>query len=300
MHGLGRARPAEATRRLFQPTKNQSRFLLKRFHPATSPSDAVPCSAGTGPAPFVATLLMSGSHPVLSDPLGRALLDYHHGQLDATLTVFSNVAEEEPLPASYFFRSLGEMPDLERVALEECRGRVLDLGGGAGCHTLELQSRGFQVKSIDVSEGAVRVMQARGVHEVAHHNIFDLVPEPGKYDTLLMLMNGLGLVGTLAGLERFLSYARTLLAPGGQILATSSDISYLYQDEDGALVFDLNAAYYGEVEYTMRYGEQTGPLFHWLFADGSLVQDYAEEAGYAVEFLGEDQQQYLVRLTLNG
>jgi SAM-dependent methyltransferase len=239
---------------------------------------------------------MSASHP---DPLGHALLDYQQGRLDATITVSSNVAEEEPLPASYFFRSLWEMPELEREALEECRGYVLDLGGGAGCHALELQERGFQVKSIDVSEGAVRVMQARGVREVALHNIFDVKPEAGKYDTLLMLMNGLGLVGTLDGLGKFLEYAKTLLAPGGQILATSSDISYLYEDEDGALVFDLNGPYYGEVEYTMSYGNQTGHVFHWLFADASIMQDYAEQAGYEVEYLGEDeQQQYLVRLTL--
>ncbi|HEX8425613.1 class I SAM-dependent methyltransferase [Hymenobacter sp.] len=244
---------------------------------------------------------MSTSQTLVPDPLGHALLDYQQGQLDATLTVLSNVAEEEPLPASYFFRSLWEMPELERQALEECRGRVLDLGGGAGCHALELQSRGFEVKSVDVSEGAVRVMEARGVREVARHNIFELSAEAGKYDTLLMLMNGLGLVGTLDGLAKFLAHARTLLAPSGQILATSSDISYLYEDEEGALVFDLNGPYYGEVEYTMHYGSQVGHQFNWLFADASLLQDYAEEAGYEVEFLGEDeQQQYLARLTLKG
>ena len=244
---------------------------------------------------------MSSPHTSAPDPLGHALLDYQQGQHDATLTVFSDVAEEEPLPASYFFRSLWEMPELERQALEECRGRVLDLGGGAGCHALELQSRGFDVKSVDVSEGAVRVMQARGVREVARHNIFELTHESGKYDTLLMLMNGLGLVGTLAGLKQFLAYAPTLLAPGGQILATSSDISYLYEDEDGALVFNLNGPYYGEVKYTMHYGDQTGHQFNWLFADASILQDYAEEAGYEVEFLAEDeQQQYLARLTYRG
>jgi SAM-dependent methyltransferase len=235
----------------------------------------------------------------ISDPLGHALLDYQRGQTAATLTVHSNVADEEPLPAAYFFRSLWEMPELERQALDECRGRVLDLGAGAGCHTLELQSRGFEVKAVDASDGAVRVMQARGVREVARHDIFDDAPTPEKYDTLLMLMNGLGLVGTLEGLEKFLRHARTLLAPGGQILATSSDISYLYEDEEGALVFDLNGPYYGEVIYTMRYGEQQGTPFPWLFADAGIVQDYAEEAGYEVAFLGEDeQQQYLVRLTL--
>lgn len=233
------------------------------------------------------------------DPLGQALLDYHHGKHAAALTVHSNVADEEPLPAAYFFRSLWEMPELERTALEECRGRVLDLGAGAGCHALELQKRGFQVKAVDVSAGAVQVMQDRGVQEVACHNLYDAALTHEKYDTLLMLMNGLGLVGTLEGFERFLKHARALLAPGGQILATSSDISYLYEDEDGALVFDLNGPYYGEVEYIMSYDGQPGTPFAWLFADPSLVQDYAEEAGYEVEFLGEDdQQQFLVRLTL--
>jgi len=244
---------------------------------------------------------MPATTPSFPDPLGHALIDYQRGKTDATLTVYSNVAEEEPLPAAYFFRNLWEMPELERQALEECQGRILDLGAGAGCHTLELQSRGFEVKAVDASEGAVEVMQARGVREVVRHDIFDATLSHEKYDTLLMLMNGLGLVGTLEGLEKFLRHARTLLAPGGQILATSSDISYLYEDEEGALVFDLNGPYYGEVTYTMHYGEQQGEPFFWLFADASIVQDYAEEAGYEVAFLGEDEQhQYLVRLTLVG
>lgn len=237
------------------------------------------------------------------DPIGAALLDYVAGQTAATITVHSNVAEDEPLPARYFFRTLWEMPALERTALSLCRGRVLDLGAGAGAHALELQSRGTAVKAVDVSAGAVQVMQQRGVREVACHDIFELSTryDDTRYDTLLMLMNGLGVVGTLEGLERFLVLAQPLLAPGGQILATSADISYLYEDEDGALVFDLNAPYYGEVTYRMSYQEQTGPEFSWLFADPTIVQDYAEAAGYDVEFLDEDDnQQFLVRLTRRG
>ncbi|WP_400191276.1 class I SAM-dependent methyltransferase [Hymenobacter sp. B81] len=233
------------------------------------------------------------------DPIGTALLDYLAGHTAAAITVHSNVADDEPLPARYFFRSLWEMPELERTALDECRGRVLDLGAGAGAHSLELQMRGFAVRAVDVSSGAVRVMQQRGVREVACHDIFELKTDAdGPYDTLLMLMNGLGLVGTLDGLEKFLQRAHELLAPGGQILATSSDISYLYEDEEGALNLNLNGPYYGEVEYRMSYREQTGPAFGWLFADPTIVQDYAEAAGYDVEFVAEDEQdQFLVRLT---
>jgi hypothetical protein len=238
-----------------------------------------------------------------SDLLGQALLDYQHGHHSAALTVQCSAADDEQLPAAYFFRNLLAMPELERQALDESRGRVLDLGAGAGCHSLELQSRGFtDVKAIDQSAGAVQVMQARGVQEVALRDIFASRPADERpYDTILMLMNGLGLAGTLEGLDKWLTHARTLLAPDGQILATSSDISYLYEDEDGALVFDLNGPYYGEVEYTFQYKNQAGQPFPWLFIDATLLEDAARQAGYEVDFLDTDESgQYLVRLTLAG
>jgi SAM-dependent methyltransferase len=237
------------------------------------------------------------------DLLGQALLDYQHGQHSAALTVQCSAADDEPLPAAYFYRTLLAMPELERQALDECRGRVLDLGAGAGCHTLELQSRGFtDVMALDQSAGAVQVMQARGVQQLTQRSVFaPRAAEELPYDTILMLMNGLGLAGTLEGLDKFLAHARTLLAPDGQILATSSDISYLYEDEDGALVLDLNGPYYGEVEYTFRYKDQTGEPFPWLFIDAALLEDAARQAGYEVDFIDNDENgQYLVRLTLVG
>ncbi|ALW85938.1 methyltransferase [Hymenobacter sedentarius] len=233
------------------------------------------------------------------DILGKALLAYHHGDADAALTVHCNVADNEPLPAAYFFRTLLQMPELERLALNESRGRVLDLGAGAGCHTLELQSRGFDVKAVDVSAGAVQVMAERGVQTVARHDLFAPLPTNElPFDTILLLMNGLGLTGTLEGLDKFLAHARTLLAPNGQILATSSDVRYLYEDEDGSLLLNLNGPYYGEVEYSLSYKGEMGVSFPWLFVDPALLNDAAETAGYSAEFLGEDDdEQYLVRLT---
>ena len=236
------------------------------------------------------------------DLLGQLLLDYQRGQAAAVLTVHCSVADDEPLPAAYFFRSLLQMPALERRALDECRGRVLDLGAGAGCHALELQSRGLDVRALDVSAGAVRVMSERGVRQVARHSLFDpLADNELPYDTILMLMNGVGLVGTMAGLDKFLAHARRLLAPNGQILATSSDISYLYAEEDGTIAINLNGPYHGEVEYQFSYDGQRGNPFPWLFIDATLLTDAAEAAGYQVEMLDSDATGlYLVRLTLVG
>ncbi|MBF9220814.1 class I SAM-dependent methyltransferase [Hymenobacter ruricola] len=236
------------------------------------------------------------------DILGHALLDYHRGQASATVTVHCSAADDEPLPAAYFFRTVLQMPELERQALDESRGRVLDLGAGAGCHSLELQSRGFDVKAVDVSAGAAQVMTERGVREVARHDLFaPRAPAELPYDTILLLMNGLGLTGTLEGLDKFLAHAKTLLAPDGQILATSSDVRYLYEDEDGALRINLNGPYYGEVQYTLSYKGQDGEPFPWLFIDAALLNDAAEAAGYTADFIGEDDnEQYLVRLTPQG
>lgn len=238
--------------------------------------------------------------PTDPDLLGQALLDYQRGDTAAAITVHCSVADDEPLPAAYLFRSLLQMPALERQALDECRGRVLDLGAGAGCHALELQSRGLDVKAVDVSAGAVQVMSERGVRQVARHSLFDpLAPNELPYDTLLMLMNGIGLVGTMEGLDKFLVHARSLLAPDGQILATSSDISYLYEEEDGSIAINLNGPYYGEVEYRFSYGGQEGAPFPWLFIDAALLTDAAEAAGYQVEMLDSDATGlYLVRLTV--
>ena len=155
------------------------------------------------------------------------------------------------------------------------------------------------MKAVDVSAGAVQVMAERGVRTVARHDLFaPLPPTELPYDTILLLMNGLGLAGTLEGLDKFLAHARTLLAPGGQILATSSDVRYLYEDEDGALLHQPQRPVLrrsGILASATR--GQTGEPFPWLFVDAALLNDAAETAGYSADFLGEDENdQYLVRL----
>lgn len=231
------------------------------------------------------------------DPMGQAMLDYYHGQLNAEIRVLSNVAEEDVIVAKYLFRNVASMPDWEQRALDECEGRVLDIGAGAGSHTLALQARGHEVMAIDISPGAVEVMHARGVLQASHQSIWQFEGE--QFDTLLMLMNGIGLVGDLNGFLRFLHHARTLLRPGGQILMDSSDIAYLFQYNDQALELLLKAQYYGIVEYQMIYQQSRSTRFQWLFIDPKKLREMALKAGYEVELLAEgDHFQYLARLTL--
>jgi SAM-dependent methyltransferase len=231
------------------------------------------------------------------DPLGQAVLDFLDGVRGAKVTVSCNLADDDVLPVRYLFRSFPELPEREVKALELCRGRVLDIGAGTGVHSLVLQERGFRVKAIDISPGAVEVMKIRGVREVVQENIFRLEGE--KFDTLLMLMNGIGITETLDGLDHFLQHAKKLLNPGGQVLLESSDILYIYEEEDGSVLLDLNGDYYGQVEYRMAYKDLEGEPFRWLFIDFLTLQDHAEALGYICEsVLEDDQGHYLAQLTL--
>jgi len=235
---------------------------------------------------------------ISTDVLGNALIDYLAGEKDATLAVHSDITETEELKATYFFRNYAAMPELEKTALGLCRGDVADLGAGAGSHSLVLQEKKLNVTAFDISEGACTVMQQRGVKQVVHTSFFDLGDK--QFDTILMLMNGVGLVGDIDGLTSFLQQIKKNLKPGAQILADSSDISYMfYDEEEGALHIDLNAEYHGVVTYQMEYKNLQGKPFKWLFIDFMVLADYATQSGFNCELLYEgDNYQFLAKLTL--
>ncbi|MBX0331683.1 methyltransferase domain-containing protein [Pontibacter sp. HSC-14F20] len=231
------------------------------------------------------------------DPVGAAIQDFMAGNHKARIVVESNLTEDDEIVVAYLFRTPEEMPELELLALEQCRGRVLDVGAGAGCHSLALQALGVDVTALDISLGAVQAMRQQGIRQVLQHNIFDLSGQ--RFDTLLLLMNGIGIAGTLEGLDHFLEHAKTLLNPGGQILLESSDILYMFQEEDGSVLLDLNAGYYGEVVYNMRYKEHQTGEFKWIFIDPAILEDYATSHGYTLEQLYEGEYgNYLARLIL--
>jgi SAM-dependent methyltransferase len=166
---------------------------------------------------------------------------------------------------------------------------VLDIGAGAGSHALVLQQRGFDVTALEISALAADVMQARGVKKVVTADIFEY--NDHKYDTLLLLMNGIGLTGTLSNLKTFLQHAKLLLNKGGQLLFDSSDIAYLYEGN-----LPDTGKYYGELSYQYQYSRQTTDWFPWLYVDEKTLTTIAKEAGYMdMEVLLEDEyQQYMV------
>lgn len=234
--------------------------------------------------------------PEREDPMGAAIRDYFRQGKSAQLKVLSSLFDDDEMPVAHLFRSYHEMPPLEQRALNEARGKVLDVGAGAGCHALALQERGFDVTAVDISPLSCETMKERGVANVECVNIFNQRFQE-RFDTLLLLMNGTGIAGKLSRLPQLLSRLKQLMKPGAQILIDSSDLRYVYEDENGVLDVDLDGAYYGEVDYQMTYRNIIGKSFDWLYADSVVLAECCRQCGLKCEILAQgNHYDYLARI----
>ncbi|MAU26513.1 MAG: SAM-dependent methyltransferase [Muricauda sp.] len=234
----------------------------------------------------------------MEDIFGKALLDYLEGNDRENIKTNSSVAGKDLMPLSYLFRAFEEMPLLEQKALELCKGSVLDIGCGAGPHSLWLQNHGFKVTALDSSKGAIDTCRSLGIEKTVHCGVLDY--SGTTFDTLLLLMNGIGIVGRLALLVTYLEHFKKLLNPGGQVLMDSSNIIYMYEeDDDGGVWIPGDRDYYGEVEFTMEYKGQKSPSFYWLYLDFNTLENAAMAHGFTCDLVSQGEHyDYLARLTL--
>ena len=232
------------------------------------------------------------------DPMGYAIADYFSKGKAGRLRVFSSQFDEDEIPVGQLFRTFDEMPVLEQKALELAQGKILDCGAGSGCHALALQDMGKDVEAIDISPRSVEVMQKRGIQHAYCVNLFD-DNFLHRYDTILMLMNGSGIIGKLENMGAFFSKMKQLLNPGGCIYMDSSDLRYLFEDEDGSFLVDLAGGYYGEIDFQMQYKQVKGEPFDWLYVDFQTLSYYAQENGFKAELVQEGEHyDYLACLKL--
>ena len=223
------------------------------------------------------------------DLLGQALVEYYNGEV-YPLLINNKYGDPEEIPIEVFFREKEDLTTLEQAAISQCKGNILDVGAGAGAITLLLQDS-FETTAIESSEGACQVMKALEVRNGITGDIFDYKGE--DYDTLLLLMNGIGIVGRLDNLQKSLTHFAKMLKPDGQILLDSSDISYLYEGEDKPV-----DAYYGQLSYQYSYRGESSDWFDWLYVDFDTLSEYAMRSGLQTELLiKDDNDQYLARLT---
>jgi SAM-dependent methyltransferase len=231
------------------------------------------------------------------DLFGKAILDFQTNNIPENLITETNISEADEMDVSYLFRSYAAMPKLEKKALQLSKGSVLDVGCGAGSHSLYLQNdKNLNITSIDISKNAIEACELRGLENARVQNILDIENE--KFDTILLLMNGTGIFGTLAETSNYLQKLKSILAPNGQILIDSSDIIYMFdEDEDGSKWIPADG-YYGELMFTISYKNQTETPFPWLYLDYNTLQNVAFANGLQCELVEEGNHfDYLAKLS---
>lgn len=229
------------------------------------------------------------------DVFGAALLDFYNENYTEDITVISSLTEDDEIPVPYLFRTFEEMPLVEQEALKRATGKILDVGACAGSHSLYLQQQGLDVTALDISPGALEVCRLRGIEKILESDVFDL--EKASYDTLLLLMNGTGIFKTLKNTQKSLKHLAGLLSENGQILVDSSNIAFMYEEEDGSYWRDTTKDYYGEVRFKIKYKGKTSQAFDWLYLDYETLKTEADKAGFSCELIAEgSHHDFLARL----
>jgi SAM-dependent methyltransferase len=234
----------------------------------------------------------------MKDLFGKAILDYQTNNSPEDLITETSISEADEMSVSYLFRSFNEMPTLEQKALGLVKGKTLDVGCGAGSHALYLQNeRQIDVSAIDISPNAIEACQLRGLKNTRVQNILDIENE--TFDTIILLMNGTGIFETLSDTAKYLQKLKSLLNPNGQILIDSSDIIYMFDqdDEDGSFLIPADG-YYGELTFTVSYKGETEDTFRWLYLDYNTLQNAAIANGLQCELIIEGEHfDYLARIS---
>ncbi len=234
---------------------------------------------------------------LMKDLFGKAILDFQTNNSPENIITETNISEADEMEVSYLFRDFKSMPKIEQKALQLCKGKILDVGCGAGSHSLYLQQKGLDVTAIDISENAIKACQLRGLKNMKVQDV--LAVENEKFDTILLLMNGTGIFKTLKETSKYLQKLKSLLNPNGQILIDSSDIIYMYDEqEDGSFLVPATN-YYGELIFTIHYKNQTAEPFPWLYMDYNTLQNAAHANGLNCELILEGKHfDYLAKLTV--
>ena len=231
----------------------------------------------------------------MKDLMGQAIWDFYHDQSPENLLTETSISEIDDLPVDYLFRDFDEMNLLEQKALELSQGKVLDIGAGAGSHSLYLQEdKGLEVFALDFSPKSVEVCKLRGVKNTVCSDILQFLRNMN--DNILLLMIGTGIFQSLDKIDIYLEKLHSLLNENGQILIDSTDILYMYdRDEDGGVMVPADH-YYGEVDYFIHYKLDTEKPIKWLYLDFETLKRAAENNGFKIEKILQEEDSYLARL----
>lgn len=231
------------------------------------------------------------------DAYGKQLLAHYHDQTPNTEIIerddnYIDTGSNEGL----YFSEYEDWSDLERQAIDRARGKVLDVGCGAGRHALYLQGKGFDVTGIDNSPGAIRVCRLRGLRRAVVRPIEEIGKfRAGAFDTILMLGNNFGLFGSAENARTLLEVMSRITAPGAQIIAGTLN-PYMTDKKEHLEYQRFNrrrGRMAGQIRFRIRYGRAIGAWFDYLFVSPEEMQKILNKTDWRVrEFLTSESANY--------
>jgi SAM-dependent methyltransferase len=219
------------------------------------------------------------------DIIGDALKSFHYHKDSTPLIVNTNYGDAEEMLPQSLYREKDAIPDYEWVMVDQARGKTLDIGAGCGSHSLLLQEKVLEVVAVEISSGAAEIARLRGVINIKNEDFKNYQHE--KFDTITMVMNGIGVVGSLKGFTDSLQKFKTMLNPGGQLLFDTTDISYLGRKT-------TSSEYFGEVSFQFEYKGSKGAWFNWLYLDITTLRSVCNSHGWKMQIIYQDEEDHFV------
>lgn len=227
-----------------------------------------------------------------TDVFGLSVEAFYKNQDTSPIQVHAKDFDTDLIPVDYLFRNYDEMPMIEKTAIDLSDKKVLDIGCCTGSHLLDLNKKNHDVYGIDISEKSVQVCQQRGLKNVIKEDFFTLDNSSYKeFDTVLLLMNGIGIVGKVDRLDKFFNKLKEIIKPEARIYLDSTNLKYLFDEDE----FDH---YYGEMSYQISYKNYCSEKFDWLYLDFEKLKISAEKNGFNCRFLIQEHESYLAELKL--
>ncbi len=238
---------------------------------------------------------------IIQDAYGKQLLAQYHSQ-----TATAEIIERDDGyigPGSepgMYFRDYKQWSRLERRAIKFARGRILDIGCGAGRHALHLQQEGFDVTGIDNSPGAVKVCGLRGLKKTLVRPITEVNKfRPKSFDAILMFGNNFGLFGSAIGAKRILKKLTRITTSDARIIAGTRN-PYKTSDPDHLEYHQWNkrrGRMPGQIRVRVRFGKIIGQWFDYLFVSPEEMEDILRNTDWQIErFIGLEEANYFAIL----
>jgi SAM-dependent methyltransferase len=239
--------------------------------------------------------------PDVIDGFGEVNMAHYKGKPSNHITERDDGYIRKVPDAQYYFRKYDEWPKYEQEAIKEVKGRVLDIGLGAGRHALYLQEQGHEVVGIDTSPLSIKVASLRGVKDCREMSVHQLDFPPSSFDTVLMLGSNLGL-GTVDEIRSYLSRLYEITRPDGIIIGDSRDP--LQTEEPHHFAYHERNRNEGKTAGLVRirvgFEGRLGEWFDLLWMEETLLEEIIAPTGWtASRHYRSDQGSYIAILTKN-